>query len=59
MNIMTYGILATFVSAIFMLGIEYYHFVVSGKILLNFTHSIAIYAVAAVFEAVAEKYMVE
>jgi hypothetical protein len=33
--------------------------VVSGKILLNFTNSIAIYAVAAVFEAIAEKYMVE
>lgn len=59
MNIMTFGILATFLSALFVSGMEYYQYIVSAKMLLNFTNSIAIYAISAVFEAVAEKYMVE
>lgn len=59
MNIMTYGILATFLSALFVSGMEYYQFMVAGRMLLNFTNSIVIYAIASVFEAVAEKYMVE
>lgn len=38
---------------------EYYQFLSSGKTLTNFTNAIILYAVASVFEAVAEKYMVE
>lgn len=58
MNIMSFGIFATIISAAVVGLMEYYQFVQSGKILAFFTDAIALYCLSSVFEAVAEKYMV-
>ena len=59
MNIMSLGILATVVSTAVVSSMEYYQFISSGKYLIYFSETIAVYALASVCEAVAEKYMVE
>lgn len=59
MNIMTLGVFATIISTGVVASMEYFQFISSGKTLTNFANSIALYAAAAVCEAVAEKYMVE
>jgi hypothetical protein len=59
MNIMTFGVAATILSAVAISLLEYYHFLLSGKTLVYFTYAIGLYAASAVCESVAEKYMVQ
>lgn len=59
MNIMTFGVAATILSAVAISVLEYYHFLLSGKTLMYFTYAVGLYAVSAVCESVAEKYMVQ
>jgi hypothetical protein len=48
MNIMSFGILATFISTIIVSGMEYFHFKSSSESSLYFTESIILYGVASV-----------
>jgi len=50
---MTFGILATIISALIVSGMEYFHFISSGKSLAYFSFTIALYAISAVCESVA------
>jgi hypothetical protein len=53
MNIMTFGVVATLISSIIISVMEYYQYVSSGKHLIYFTETIALYAISAVCESIA------
>lgn len=59
MNIMTLGIGVTIISSIIVSSMQYYQYITSGRHMLYFVETIVLYAVSAVCEAFAEKYMVE
>jgi hypothetical protein len=58
MNIMTFGILATVASALIVSLMQYYQTLEVSQTSNNYVDGIVLYALAAVCEAVAEKYMV-
>ena len=58
MNIMTFGVFVTIISSLVVSAMQYYQYVNSGRNLVYFAETIALYAASAVCEAIAEKYMV-
>lgn len=58
MNIMTIGVVVTIISSFVVSAMQYYQYINSGRNLIFFAETIALYAASAVCEAIAEKYMV-
>ena len=58
MNIMTLGVGVTIISSVVVSAMQYYQYINSGRHLVYFVETIALYAGCAVCEAIAEKYMV-